>query len=104
LLGSRNGFAVPGYPLRNAPVDLLRKSPAFTIVAVLTPALGIGTNTAIYLPLDQALLRSLPVNEPSPACKVNAKLSEITKTNRYIRSLVSSTASLHLWAKYVSQT
>jgi putative ABC transport system permease protein len=44
---------------------LLRKSPAFTIVAVLTLALGIGANTAIYTLLDQALLRSLPVKEPN---------------------------------------
>src|ERR1700680_3343308 len=44
---------------------LLRKSPAFTIVGVLTLALGIGANTAIYTLLDQALLRSLPAKEPS---------------------------------------
>src|SRR5947209_4713196 len=44
---------------------LLRKSPALTIVAVLTLALGIGANTAIYTLLDQALLRSLPVKEPN---------------------------------------
>jgi len=44
---------------------LLRKSPAFTILAVLTLSLGIGANTAIYTLLDQALLRSLPVKEPS---------------------------------------
>ena len=43
---------------------LLRKSPAFTIVAVLTLALGIGANTAIYTLLDQAVLRSLPVKDP----------------------------------------
>ncbi len=44
---------------------LLRKSPLFTAVAVITLALGIGANTAIYTLLDQALLRSLPVKAPS---------------------------------------
>jgi hypothetical protein len=44
---------------------LLRKSPAFTIVAVVTLALGIGANTAIYTLLEQALLPRLPVNEPN---------------------------------------
>jgi predicted permease len=42
----------------------LRKSPAFAIVAILTLALGIGANTAIFTLLDQALLRQLPVSHP----------------------------------------
>ncbi|HEY5176212.1 MAG TPA: ABC transporter permease [Terriglobales bacterium] len=42
----------------------LRKSPIFTLVAVVTLALGIGANTAIFTLLDQALLRALPVSHP----------------------------------------
>ncbi len=43
---------------------VLAKNPVFTAVAVLTLALGIGANTAIFTLLDQVLLRLLPVKEP----------------------------------------
>jgi len=40
------------------------KSPVFTIVVLVSLALGIGANTAIFTLMDQVLLRSLPVEEP----------------------------------------
>jgi len=42
----------------------LRKSPAFTLTVIVTLALGIGANTAVFTLFDQALLRTLPVERP----------------------------------------
>jgi predicted permease len=50
----------------------LRRSPGFTAVAVLTLALGIGLNTAIFGLIDAVMLKMLPVEKPGELFKVEA--------------------------------
>ena len=51
---------------------MLKKSPVFAIVAVLSLALGIGTNTAIFSLIDALLLRPLPVPESERLVRIEA--------------------------------
>lgn len=59
LPGVETFFRDLGYGLR-----LLRRSPGITAVAVLSLALGVGANTALFSVVDAVLLKTLPVAEP----------------------------------------
>src|SRR5947208_14963547 len=51
----------------------LRKAPLFTSVAVLSLALGIGANTAIFSLIDQIILQLLPVHNPEELVLLTAR-------------------------------
>jgi putative ABC transport system permease protein len=68
----------------------LRSAPAFTLVAVLTLALGIGANSATFALVDATVLRPLPYNQPD-------RLVTIWETSEVSRRGFASPPNMHDW-------
>src|ERR1700751_2998547 len=61
----------------------LTNAPVFTVTAIVTLALGIGANTAIYSLLDQVMLRSLPVEDPERLVMLHHTGGDTGRINAY---------------------
>lgn len=86
LPASRGGGSQGGNPLSDLIQDarfglrMMAKTPAFTSVAVLSLALGIGFNTAVFSVVDAVLFRPLQVHEPARLVRIARTAGDVTGT------------------------
>jgi hypothetical protein len=84
----------------------LRKSPGYTLTAILTLAIGIGANAAIFTLIDDIMLRSLPVSHPEQLVDIGYRSPSASalingqsiRTFTYLREHTAGLSDLFLWA------
>src|SRR6266849_8577380 len=84
---------------------LLRKSPGFTAVALITLMLGIGASTAIFSVVYEVLLRSLPYENPDQIVRlweVNAQGQRVSFADPNFEDMRSQSHSLQGLAEYAT--
>src|SRR5512136_2112714 len=62
-------------------IRMLLKNPGFTAIAVVTLALGIGANTALFTVVNGVLLNPLPYKEPERLVALYAKTKEFSRSS-----------------------
>ncbi len=84
---------------------MLAKNPGFTVVAVLTLALGIGVNTAVFTVVDALVLRRMPVSNPDELVTLSTKSSQTSEVSlsypdyQDIRQQVNSFSGVAVYAR-----